>query len=242
MALVWAAPPPDKLPQLIGPPEALARITTVVVGGSPPAAPSGVTYTYRSSVAEEGTDWTITLPTGTAAGDLVVLCALFNDQTNSISYPGTGWTEHAHYHTSGLPASLTLVIASKVAVSQDITDGHFDFTMSAGYGDAALVTYQISGGTPAFDISAGVSDSSTSTTLDMPSITTNYANDLVIHFYSSYLIDTTSTIEAGTTERLEGGNFGIADEIKVTAGATEVRTVTFAAESSYRAGLVGSFH
>lgn len=41
MALVWAAPPPDKLPDLIGPPEALARITTVIIGGSPPPAAEG---------------------------------------------------------------------------------------------------------------------------------------------------------------------------------------------------------
>jgi hypothetical protein len=49
IALLAYAAPPDRLPPLLGPPEAMARLTAVVVGGSPPAA-SGPQAWYGPTV------------------------------------------------------------------------------------------------------------------------------------------------------------------------------------------------
>ena len=48
VALCWAAPPIDKLPSLLTTP-AEARITSVIVGGSPPAGTSYATPAYVNS-------------------------------------------------------------------------------------------------------------------------------------------------------------------------------------------------
>lgn len=57
VALCWAAPPVDQLPSLL-PTPAEARITSVIVGGSPPAAAPSYTYVYSGGTAT---------PTGSAS-------------------------------------------------------------------------------------------------------------------------------------------------------------------------------
>lgn len=76
VALVWAAPPADKLPPLLGPPEALARITSVVLIGSPPTSgPQTITregYEERAlSDSETNFSWSVTIPSNTTAIVLV---------------------------------------------------------------------------------------------------------------------------------------------------------------------------
>jgi len=102
------------------------------VGGGGGGGPTSLTYTGHSGNRTSGTNTiTITWPTGTAEGDLLVTTVWVDNATPTFTTP-TDWTLLGNGDTGEYPKAYTY---AKVMTAADITAGSQDFVCNnASYG------------------------------------------------------------------------------------------------------------
>lgn len=194
-------------------------------------APSFVAAIATTSRAN-GTTRSLALPSGTQAGDLVLLVASV-DPNRGLSAPG-GWT---------LVASNAQKAAAwwKVMVAGDITAGTVTVTSDSSSAIMAIGMATYRGTSPAVDASASyLSTPTSSTTLTAPTVTTTAADARVVNLWA---VDTTNqdrnlTAQSPLTSRAVGDGIGIGDETYTSAGTTTGRTATTSGNTTWAAFTV----
>ena len=169
-----------------------------------------------------GANPTVSVPTGVAAGDVLLI---FASSSNGITAP-TGWTGVQTFNT-------TNIIFLKIATSSESSAVASASNTNTA---AVMVAYR---GVGYVDV-VGTQNSNTSTTPTTNSITTRFANDYVISFYSSAPAGgPTWTAPALTTQRVNQASSGttrgilIADELQAVAGASVPRVATLSIGNSW---------
>lgn len=176
---------------------------------------------YRSVTDATGTaSATATLPTGTVAGDMMLLSVYAESSTATIGTP-TGWTlvPGSSQSSSGNFASAVfykVAGASEGSVSVSPTGAIFVEVCRTSYSTAASASLDgqsnASGGT------------ATATSLPAPSITTTHNGDLLV--WIGFNFSATTTPPTGFTTRYNAGDVAIGDKTQTTAGATGTQTGT----------------
>lgn len=105
VALAWAAPPLDRLPELLVPPSE-ARITSVIVGGSVPAAPSCTTLA-DTRTETDNYDYSIAhyLATNFIAASSYTLCKIDVPICMTTSDTGYNMTAYIYSNTGTYPGT-----------------------------------------------------------------------------------------------------------------------------------------
>jgi hypothetical protein len=196
---------------------------------------------------------TITKPTGTVSGDLLVATFFagngFWNNVNLLT-PPTGWTTlHEFLHTSGNPGKI-LGIYYKVAGGSEpasydwsVNDGaNSILTMTAIEAGTFDATTPI-GTTQGIDFSREVNASS-STSVSAPTVTpaVNDSLGIMVPCHTGVAGSVSYTPPAGWTERVDGGNThcrGSVNTLALTTSATG--TITATASSSIAAGFGAGF-
>lgn len=186
-----------------------------------------------SNSASTGTDATHTVPTGTAAGDLVIVSVHFNGQTTIVDNNGaTPWTEDINDYKPNTTNGHTVSVFHRVFQTGDPTTLHFTGG-ATGRWSIILDTWQ----SPHADIwdvapstaNAANADNSDAATIDAPAITTLTAN--AIHVVHGYLDDGTGGNPSGPAGYTAAGAEndepqGAFYKVIVAAGTTGAQTVT----------------
>jgi len=164
---------------------------------------------------------TAVLPTGHAAGDLLVIVG----SSNGVFATPSGWTVGIlNFNSTDTNLSLWYKIDSGSEV--DVPSGK-----STGNSSFGMMVYRGIADSP-LDI-AGYGDSSAGgNSVVTSSITTTKTNDLVISVFAHKKTSSTWTAPASTTRRLTQNGTGViygllaVDENAASAGATTVRTAS----------------
>ena len=93
VALCWAAPPVDKIPSLLTTP-AEARITSVIVGGSPPSPPAGITRLGFAHEEETGFPYSMTVSIPASTNLLVLFDCGYGTSDNRMTAADLGGTQN----------------------------------------------------------------------------------------------------------------------------------------------------
>lgn len=168
-----------------------------------------------------GPDLTLTKPTGTANGDVVLIVVYFEPDTCTISIsPGT-WETREVANTGAFKLKAFWKYASSepasYTISNDVAGDQWRTAVGAAY----------SGGTGAgtlLDISStNQADAQITSSLNAPSVTTAGADRLVALAFGDFSGDNPAAI-TGFCTNLRGslGGVVVADALKATAGATGV--------------------
>ena len=175
-----------------------------------------------AGTAASGTSMTLNVPAGVVAGDLLLI---LGTSTSSIFTP-TGWTQNAN---------ISNAIYSKIATSSETS---VVLGASAAQATSVMVAYR---GVGYIDV-IGTASSGSSTSPATNSLTTRFANDYVISYYSSATGAVNNwTAPASTTQRVNQASslttrgILIADEAQAVAGASAVRTATLSIGNSWNA-------
>jgi hypothetical protein len=203
------------------------------------AAIPGSTPVFRSvgqRANPSGTSHTCPIPTGAATGDLLILCIITNDTTNSSRVPTvTGWTQRgAQFNGSGSGTFVYTRIA-------DGTEGaNVTYTFAgAVYSGAGVLAYSNNTG---FDAITFFGSAQAGLTPTVPSVTTTGANEMIVGIVGVKTATAAPTIApaSGWTERLEQleSNFS-ADAIyamelaQAAAGASATATPALTGSGTY---------
>jgi hypothetical protein len=185
------------------------------------------------------------LPTGTAAGDLLIMLVETNNQAVTVA----GWTEAPSSPQSDATDATRLTVFYKIAAGGDATT-----TSDSGDHQVGRIL-GIKAGTfdpvTPFNTSAGTTDTTSDTTGSTPTVTTTRDNCMIVACvctgrdatgtaeFSSWtnanLVDIQERIDNTNTAGL-GGGIGCATGIKLAKGATGTVDVTYATAS--RKGLI----
>jgi hypothetical protein len=175
-----------------------------------------------SGTVSTGANPTVAVPAGVAAGDLLLIYV----NSNGSSSPPTNWTTVTN-------AVFSLAIYSKIATSSESA-----VTLSAGGVEAVSVMVAYRG--VGYIDAAGSAFTGTSTSALSPSVTTRFANDWVLNFYSVNSGSAAAlTAPASTTQRVNRTNTGslrgflLVDELQATAGASTARTATLSVSNTW---------
>ena len=208
------------------------------------AVPVVETVSTYSTISEPAAH-TITKPTGTVEGDLLLL-TVYADRARAVTIPSgfTAVTGDISSGTVGGGQAITLNISYKVAGASE--PASYDFSFDANE-QAAAGMRRVSGADTADPIDAFASDTSDSlvTTLDCPSVTTTRADALVVRDLGE------GTGNDGVPFTMPGGatvdwdidppgfvNGGGAHESQLTAGATGTATYSWGGASQAAAATV----
>lgn len=178
-------------------------------------------YTYRASTSAgnaSGGALTVNKPTGTVDGDLIVVVAYLETDTNTWSSVGSGFTSVITQANTG---SFLLQLWYKWAASEPAswtwtpTTSNWRSVVCASYSGG-------SGSGVAPDVSAGAqADTVVNTSQTAPSVTTTAANDLLIFGYGNFSGNNVTTVAgAATNLRVSFGGTTIADAMIASASAT----------------------
>jgi hypothetical protein len=199
-----------------------------------------------SSVAGTGTSAAVPVPTGAAAGDIVVVGLYLETTDASITAPA-GFTlrSEAGSAATGLSRGRLFVYWKRLTGS-DAGTYSFSWTTSAIY-DVAAGAYsgRVTAGDPWDSPQIVAGAASTSLTTVIPSATVRAGGDLVAFATFHATAGATSwTPPSGMTERYDvsGGHLSYADEVTVD-GATGTRTFTTVGATTggtYGRGAMGS--
>jgi hypothetical protein len=167
----------------------------------------------------QGPNPTIPVPTGYAAGDLLIL--VLNNSAPPASI--TGWT----------------LLTSNIAVPQFSifykTAGASESSVAITSASATSVNVMLAyRGTSGFDVTGAFANTGSATSLATATLTTTQANDYIISIYGSgsLIASGTWTAPASTTSRVNSSTVSgkrgllIVDELQASAGATTARTAT----------------
>lgn len=202
VALCWAAPPVDKLPSLLTTP-AEARITSVIVGGSPPASTSYATPAYVNSddQYDDGTYSNDATITGVTSGNvLIMFISGINTQTvtgvSTSSGSTSSWASLGTYTVGGQAVWIYWCTATGT--------GTVSAKPSGSASDAGYAMHEYSGvetTTPQIGTIQG--DGGTADTdFSTANITTTTTNALLVGIWASETGDRTVTYGSGWTQRI----------------------------------------
>lgn len=192
------------------------------------AAPAIVTSSADTTVETNGTSITITKPTGTVSGDLLLGFVAHDGGSGAITDP-TGWTELHNLGSSG--AKVKCQIAWLIAGGSEPAD--YTWSKSGGGETWCGKIFRISGhdgGTP-IDTSAETQDAGT-TTITCPTVTTGRDDCLVFMSFGQDDTGVPYTHPGGTTEVADFDSvnnpcaLGICWFEHATAGATGTKDWT----------------
>lgn len=171
---------------------------------------------------------TISVPTGTADGDLMLA---FITSSDTGAAPGTGWTSVG---TTNPRAGEDFAVFRRIASSEPAS---YTWSWGAGGGEGAILTYRGVDTTTPIDVAfaAGTAETSGST-VTAPTVTTVTNNAMLICSYTNRANQTFSQ-PTGMTERLDqyGSPYALAvdEELRATAGATGTRASTTSGTISF---------
>ena len=174
-----------------------------------------ISFVAAGTVAT-GTNPTVSMPAGYAAGDLLLLVTT---STTTPTNPN-GWTS-----LSSQGAGQFITIYFKYSKSSETS---VSLTNAGTTTKAVILAYRGGG---AFQVVPAYT-TGTSTTATPNTLTTTYANDYVISIYAGANIAQTWTANASTTSRVNSDgttvvkSLLIADELKVSAGVSTARAAT----------------
>jgi PKD repeat protein len=190
--------------------------------------------TQTSTTTTAGTSHTVTLPTGVAAGDLLVVAAAFSSN-GTITLP-SGWTSVHQVNTT-----FTTIVFSK----QSAAGGETTLALtSSNNARMAARAWRISGAHQASPPTAAAGANTTSTTPDPPSLTELTSDHLWIAIAGINGLTTTSAYPSGygnsnNTQATTSPTLASASKT-ATASATEnPGTFTISASTAHRAITVG---
>ncbi len=186
-------------------------------------------------------------PSGTQAGDLLVAQITYNGGSNTfINSAPSGWTEITGL-TNSNGTSVGQRIYWKVAATAASDPGPYVWTIGNNFGNPP----RMSGGIAAY---AGVDTSnpidasatttgSTTTTYSAPSVTTTVANDRVINFFGPAASNSNSTVTTGTTlvfnvQNSNGPSSKAQHFAQASAGSTGSKSISTQTSSNYIAHTV----
>jgi len=165
---------------------------------------------------------TVTVPTGYAAGDLLVI---FITSSVTPTTP-TGWTLKTSFTTSP-----QYYIYTKTATSSESS-----VTITANVTTAAAVmTCYRNVNTSSFDAISTAKNSASTISLSTNTLTTTAANDLILNIYfttgvnGSWVAPLGTNVEVSTISTNLDRNILIVDELQASIGTSTARTGTFSA-------------
>lgn len=172
-----------------------------------------------AGTVQTGANPTVDVPSGYAAGDALLIVTV--GSTNPTT--PTNWTQI----NSGLGGGRLITVLLKIATASESS-----VALSGLAGTTTKAVMLAYRGTSYFDVVGGNSGV-TSTTITPTSLTTRFANDYVLNFYSCTNTAATITAPASTTTRVNSASTAsvtgllIVDELQATVGAIAARTATF---------------
>ncbi|HXM57715.1 MAG TPA: N,N-dimethylformamidase beta subunit family domain-containing protein [Candidatus Dormibacteraeota bacterium] len=202
---------------------------TFTTTNAPPALP-----TFRSQAnVTNGT--TVTRPSGTAAGDLLLATLEIDEDPATVTGPA-GWTRVLD--TVGAPGTgqaFHTQVWWKLAGAGE--PASYSWTISgAPWVDIGVIAYtNVNQGTP-IDVSSG-RDAGTTTTPTTPSVTTTGANELVVALYVNFNSGSW-TPGSGMTERYDFDSNEATDVVQASAGSTGTKTSTNSSSGPTTAEIV----
>lgn len=210
-----------------------SRIFKSYTPGSTPAF-VGAESTYNSST----TSVTVSVPSGTSNGDLMLGFVNANGSSPTIDTP-TGWTKLAEYIPSG--ATMKTAVFYRTASSEPSS---YDFTVSTSADRLRATIYVVENvdtSDPFDDYDNDVSWSGTSIT--GPTVTNSTVDNYLMYVA---FVDATATYPStdptGMTERenptSNGNNITVWDEILDATGATGTRTATLSASGAVHSWMI----
>jgi RHS repeat-associated protein len=216
---------------------ASANLTTVSVALSqaPPQA-SGITLVGTPATSSgKQTSVTITLPSGTVAGDEVVLGST-QRSTTTVTAPSTYTQVATVTSAESSPLATTTVFRHTVVTG----DTSVTMTYSTNTSAYAVVVAVYSGVNPNQPIDVYATGSAAAgTTVTAPSVTTTHANDQLLVFQGAFgtFSGYTWTAPSGTTEVAQvnstaNDSTGLATEALGASGATGTEKSTFGATAN----------
>lgn len=205
VALCWAAPPVDKLPSLLTTP-AEARITSVIVGGSPPASTSYATPAYVNSDDQyDGTYENDATITGVTSGNvLIMLISGTNTQTvtgvSTSSGSTSSWASLGTYTVGGQAVWIYWCAATGT--------GNVSAKPAGSANDAGYAMHEYSGvETTSPQIGTIQGDGGTADTdFSTANITTTTTNALLVGIWSSQTGDRDVTYGSGWVQRINSSS------------------------------------
>lgn len=179
-------------------------------------------YAYRASSSAgnaSGGSVTINKPTGTVDGDLIIVGAYLESDTNTWSSVGSGFTSIASQVNTGL---FSIRLWYKWAASEPASWNWVP--TSNNWRTVVCASYSGGGGSgDPFDVSGGSQGDAVNpvTSQTAPSVTTSTADDLLVFLYGNYSgTNVTSVTGAASNLRVSFGGLTIADANRASAGAT----------------------
>lgn len=188
----------------------------------------------NSNSSTTGTAVSVTAPTGTTAGDVVIVSVHANNQTTIADNNGaTSFTEDINDYKPNTSGGHTLSIFSRRIQTGDPTT--YAFTIGAsGRWSIIADTWQNPNATDIYDVAPSTSnaanaDNSSAATINAPAITTNTAN--AIHVVHGYFDDGTAGNPSGPAGYTAAGADndepqGAFYKVIASAGTTGAQTVT----------------
>jgi hypothetical protein len=184
--------------------------------------------------ASTGTAISVSAPTGTTAGDVVIISVHGNGQTTiTDNNGGTPFTADISNYKPNTTNGHTVSIFSRRIVGGDPST--YNFTLGAtGRWSITAVTFQTPSTTAIYDVAPNTAnaanrDDSTASTLNAPTITTTTPN--AIHIVCGYSDDGTGGAMTKPTGYTEQGNpvnepQTVSTKVIASASATGAQTVT----------------
>jgi Tfp pilus assembly protein PilV len=199
-----------------------------------------------SAVTAGGTSVTVTTPSGTTSGD-VLLAAIMIDSNGSIPTP-SGWTL---IRTDAANTTVRLGLFYKVAGSSEPASYTFSGLPTNSYVVSGINAY--SGVDTSSPIDVSGSSTGTSATASAPSLTTTQTNTQLVAFWAAQkqVLSTDASMTARWNTFTGTGN-GIGENIRMagaasgvavaTAGATGAKTATVATSTDWVGSAVALRH
>ena len=188
----------------------------------------------NSNSSTTGTAVSVTAPTGTTTGDVVIISVHCNNQTTIVDNNGaTAFTEDINDYKPNTTGGHTLSIFSRRIVGGDPST--YNFTIgTSGRWSIIADTWQNPNASSIYDVSpstanAANADNSSASTINAPTITTLTSN--AIHVVHGYFDDGSAGNPSGPAGYSAGGADndepqGAFYKVIAAAGATGAQTVT----------------
>ena len=201
-----------------------------MLGANVATSVASPTYVASAGTRTTTSPITVTKPTGTTTGDLMI--AVMQSASSGITptYPA-GWTQ-AILDTTGLSSAA---VAYKIATASE--PASYDFVVGGSFGRIAqIITIR-----NATTITVGAFDEGTDTTLIAPSITATAG--ILVGWFIAESTPTLSSAPSGITQAIQttGGPVSWLYYETVVSGSTGTRTLTISSSQENRAILLGVY-
>ncbi|MDI6747879.1 MAG: hypothetical protein QMD17_12120 [Rhodocyclaceae bacterium] len=213
----------------------LTLLLTLLAGQANAITRVGVTAGVVDKTSDRST--IIPAPVGVVGGDLMLLVlSISGAQVNTITPPSSDWTQINL--TSGLSHGQAVFRKWAGAAEAGTYTFTWTYTGSPGGNDRALayiITYRNVNATTPIDAAGGQYNSTSSSTVTAPSITTTVVNTQLVGFFGLSNNSGGGTLPASMgnsyTQLTGGGSGGTTvlsgDELRPAIGATGIRAATF---------------